>query len=84
MFKVLDKQCDQCLFSKDSIVSDDSRKEILESCKTRGKETYFICHKTKNTCCKGFYDSGYADKVQLVQVAKRLNLIEFVSLPPKD
>lgn len=77
--QVVQERCNQCLFSPDKIVSDERRKEILDSCMKRGAETFFICHKTKRACCRGFYDSGYGQRVAVIQVADRLGLVEFVT-----
>lgn len=80
MFKVYEKRCDQCLFSKDRIVSAARRVEILRECV--GKDTHFICHKAslngENVCCRGFFDSQTSN---LIRIMGRLNAIEFVPLP---
>ena len=81
-FVVYDKRCDQCLFSKDKIVGDVRRKEILAQCEADG--TYFLCHKASivgdDVCCRGFYD---AEGSAIVQIAKRLGVVRFVPLPEK-
>jgi hypothetical protein len=77
MLKVCASQCDQCLFSKNRIVSEARMKEILKDC-TR-KDTYFICHKGTITgeeiICAGFYEKFSS---QMIRIAGRLNCIEFV------
>jgi hypothetical protein len=52
------KCCKQCLFSKDKIVSDDRKAEILKDCKENNN--HFQCHKATikgvNATCRAFYD----------------------------
>lgn len=71
------------MFSKNSIVSPKRRKEIIGDCTK--EQTYFICHKAsienKDIACKSFYDQlGHVS--QLIRIAERLNMIEFVDQPP--
>ena len=77
MLKVKRKKCDQCLFSNNKVVSDSRKADILIECDYY--ETHFICHKSSielgNTCCKGFYDS---ETSQMIRIARRLKMIEFV------
>lgn len=51
------KCCGECLFTKNKIVSDDRKKDILLECKE--KNNHFICHKASikglNVICHGFY-----------------------------
>lgn len=77
MFKVVATQCDQCLFSPNRIVSAARAKEILKDCAK--KDTHFICHKTENACCRGFYnaDPGASN---LMRIAGRLVAVEFVDV----
>lgn len=83
--KVYNKSCKNCLLSPDSIVSPKRRKEIINDCTT--KQVHFICHKAsingENVCCKTFYDTlGFYS--QLIRIAQRLNMIEFVDLPDEE
>ena len=52
------KQCNQCLFSENKIVSEERKAQILSECLQNQK--FFVCHKSTiedgNTCCKGFYE----------------------------
>lgn len=76
-FKVCEGACDQCLFSKDRIVSASRVREILRDCARQ--DTYFVCHKASiaghEVCCRPFYDTQTA---QLIRIAQRLNFVEFV------
>jgi len=78
MFKVKKECCNQCLFSKDRIVSGERMKEILSDC--RKNDTHFICHKAsiegENNCCRGFYDKQSSS---MIRIAQRLNCVEFVN-----
>lgn len=58
-FYVLEKRCDQCLFSKQRIVSEERMRDVLATCEREG--THFTCHKAtiagnQDVCCRGFYD----------------------------
>lgn len=82
MFKVYKTQCQNCLLSKDSIVSPSRRKEIIQGCAQ--KQTFFICHKAsmkeEEVCCKTFFDKlGHVS--QLIRIAERLNAVEFIEQP---
>ena len=77
-FKVMENKCNQCLFSKNKIVSNERRKDILEECKRN--DGHFICHKAtiagdEDVCCRGFYDT---QSTNLIRIAERLDMIEFV------
>ena len=78
MFKVKKECCNQCLFSKDKIVSNKRRQEILKGC--RESDNHFICHKAsiegKDVCCRSFFDTQTSN---LMSIAGRLNAIEFVA-----
>lgn len=75
--KVKSKCCGQCLFSKNKIVSDTRKADILKGCATN--DNHFICHKAtinnEDICCKGFYDTQTSN---MIRIASRLNMVEFV------
>lgn len=78
-FKVYKKSCDRCLLSKNPLVSNQRRRDILNDIKEN--QSYFVCHKSSieggNVCCKTFYDKlGYMS--QLIRITERLNCVEFV------
>jgi hypothetical protein len=76
-FQVCEKPCDQCLFSKDRIVSAKRVREILSDCKR--KDTHFVCHKAsiaeRDVCCRTFFDTRNS---QMIRIAARLNMVRFV------
>jgi len=74
MLKVCKKQCDQCLFSPNKIVSAARKTELLKEC--RSSDSHFVCHKTEDAVCAGFR-SRY--QTNLMRIAERLNAIEFVT-----
>jgi len=74
-FYVAARRCGECLFSKDKIVSDARRREVLAQCERTGR--FFVCHKDPldggpPVCCRGFFEAR--DSVA-VEIAKRLNAI---------
>ena len=77
MFKVKKKCCGQCLFSKNKIVSDSRKANILKGC--AANDNHFTCHKAtienEDICCKGFYDTQSSN---MIRIASRLNMVEFV------
>ena len=81
-FKVYKTPCQNCLLSKDAIVSPKRRREIIQSCAT--EQTHFICHKSSmeggNVCCRTFYDQ-MGNVTQMIRIAQRLRAVEFVDLP---
>lgn len=84
MFQVCKKRCDQCLFSSAKIVSDSRKAEILRDCVVN--DAHFICHKhtihdvKSQVCCRGFYDADPGAS-NLMRIAGRLGMIEFVEEP---
>jgi hypothetical protein len=73
MLTVCSQQCDQCLFSKNRIVSERRKKEIMAEC--RRSDSHFVCHKTKDAVCAGFYQSH---STNLIRIMARLGGIKLV------
>ena len=80
-FPVSKRSCNECLFSKNKVVSDDAKQDILEECAQ--KDAHFLCHKAtgkgQDVCCRGFYDHD-PGATQLMRVAGRLGRIQFVEV----
>ena len=76
--KVRYKQCDECLFGPNKIVSDTRRNHILRDLKRR--DTHFVCHKaTMNDCevtCRGDYNRNPM-RTSLMQIAARWGVVRF-------
>lgn len=79
LLKVADKQCKQCLFGKDKIVSEERMHEVLAQCKA--KDDHFLCHlgtiNGEKVVCRGFYQKHTS---QLIRIAERLNMVEIVKI----
>ena len=75
MFRVLAKRCDQCLFSNARIVSEEGAQGIIAEC--LATDSHFICHKTQDVCCRGFYDTHKLD-VWPIRLARMWGLVDFV------
>lgn len=77
--KVMEKRCDQCLFSSNRIVSESRMKELLDQCNRTGGA--FECHKAtikgQRAICRAFYDENASLAVRL---AKMLECVEFVKV----
>jgi hypothetical protein len=77
MMEVKKERCPECLFSKDKIVSNSRRKDLLEECERN--DTHFVCHKSSinggEACCKGFYDTY---STNMLRISQRLRMIEFI------
>ena len=82
MMQVYKECCKNCLLSADSIVSPKRRKEIISGCIK--KQTHFQCHKAsiegQEILCKTFFDK-LGHHSQMVRIAERLNMIEYVEQP---
>ena len=78
--RVSSKVCDECLFTKNKIVDDERKREVLQECRTKG--TYFICHKFtlagEPAVCRGFFNT---EKNMPCQVAERLGIVVYVDPP---
>lgn len=72
-FKVTKERCSECLYSKDKIVSNARRKQLLSDIKKA--DSHFVCHKEDDVCCRGFYDSGTSN---MIRISQRLGMVEFV------
>lgn len=76
-FYVRASRCDECLFSKNRIVSRERMKEVLADCKK--KDTHFVCHKVKIGMCRGFYDTQPVPQtLRLAQAFERMGLGQVV------
>jgi len=77
MFQVKKERCDECLYSKDKIVSNARRNQLLRDIKSN--DSHFVCHKATiagdDVCCHGFYESATSN---LIRISQRLNMVEFV------
>ena len=73
MFKVKEERCGECLFSKDKVVSNERRKDILSDCARN--DSHFNCHKEEGVCCRGFFDTSSSN---MIRISGRLGMIEFV------
>ena len=77
MMKVKKKCCGQCLFSKNKIVSDTRKKNILSDCQR--DDSHFVCHKAtiedKDVVCRGFYETKTSN---MIRISQRLGMIEMV------
>ena len=83
VMKVMDKVCNQCLFSKARVVESDERvEEILERCNRTHKA--FQCHKAsiakQNVICRAFFDGNHS---LVVRLAKYFGWFEYVSIQEK-
>ncbi len=82
MIQVYHECCNQCLLSKNRIVSASRVKEIINGCVK--KQTHFICHKAsiegKDILCKTYFDK-FGHYSQMVRIAERLNMVEYIPQP---
>ena len=85
MIKVYKNACQNCLLSKDRIVSSQRAKEMIDECIE--KQTHFICHKAtmqgQDVMCHSYYEhfGQHSEKLKLCQ---RLGIVEFVNQPDSD
>lgn len=73
--KVMARNCDECLMTKDRIVSGARAREIIAE--TKRKDCHFICHKAtlagEDVACHGHAKQFVP---QLYRIAGRLGMIE--------
>jgi hypothetical protein len=83
MFKVYEESCNNCLLSKDRIVSPESAKATIEKCLEA--QTHFICHKSSmeggEVCCNRFFKK-FKNRITKLQIFERLNMITFEKQQP--
>lgn len=75
-FKVMSRACDQCLFSKNRIVSGARAAEIIA--KTRRENSHFICHKShggEEITCHDHHAAGIG---QMSRIAERVGAVEWI------
>lgn len=65
------------MFTKNKIVSDRRKAEVIKSCLE--DDTFFVCHKTDNVCCNGFWNN-FRNEFNLGRMAQRLNMVKFVNV----
>jgi hypothetical protein len=79
--RVCEKACDQCLYGKNKIVSDQRKEEILRT--LEATQDYFVCHKAsvvdEKVMCSGYYHANKNTSV-LIQLATHLGLLRFVNV----
>lgn len=86
LIRICSHQCNQCLFSKNKIVSDERKEEIINK-ECLPKDKWFSCHKftikDEEVVCRGFWDKHKRDiwPLRLAQIYQ--HLIEFIN-PPKE
>jgi hypothetical protein len=72
-FKVMSRACDQCLFSKERIVSGERAAEVIR--KTRERNCHFICHKSDDTACHEHHKLGIG---QMSRIAERMGFVTWI------
>lgn len=82
--KVQSKPCNQCLFTKNRIVSKERATSIVKD--SLKKDTFFVCHKSSiegdghgEVCCKTYWDR-YKNQFNLGRIAQRLDVVKFVDV----
>ncbi len=80
-FQVAHERCNQCLFTRQKIVSNKRRKQIIQE--ALRKDTFFVCHKATiighHICCRSFYDI-YRNDVLITRLAQLFNIVEFIDI----
>lgn len=75
---VCKRSCNECLFTKNKIVSDARKAEVLEDCER--DHTHFICHKAslagKDIICAGFYLQRTTPFLEIMKQTGRVLFIE--------
>lgn len=72
-FEVMARECDQCLVTKDRIVSGKRAAQIIGNCRRENK--HFICHKStegRDIACAGVHEMMIG---QMSRIAERLGMV---------
>lgn len=78
MFKVQQRQCDSCIYRKDSPLDlEKLESEIADN--HGGFNGHRVCHHSDDVCCRGFWDR-HKNQFQMGQIAQRLQMVEFVEV----
>lgn len=76
VFEIMSKRCDECLFTRNRIVTKDRAAEKVAQCLATGKP--FDCHKAnlkkRSVTCRGFFDV-VGEELLVVRLAKQLDLV---------
>lgn len=82
--RVQKNKCNQCLFTKNKIVSDRRKKDIVKTCIS--DRTHFVCHKNQTIedgkdelVCRGYYNK-HGHHSQMIRICERIGAIHFVSV----
>ena len=82
--KIMEKECDQCLYGPNKIVSNSRRSQILRDIAER--DDYFICHKAtlvgERIACRGDWDRRGCGR--LGRMATWLGVLQFVPEPKME
>lgn len=77
---VAEAPCKECLFSKNRLVSERRKRQLLKECYETG--TYFICHKAtlkgRAVICHSFAKSTNGAGNQAIRVAQFFRCIQYV------
>lgn len=77
---IAEAPCDECLLSKNRLVSEPRKRQILKECYEKG--TYFICHKAtlkgRAVICHSFAKSTDGAGNVAIRVAQFFRLIRYV------
>ena len=76
MFRVQSKQCNTCIYRKDSPL-DLKQLEAQIADPHGGFKGHRICHHSEDACCRGFWNR-HKDKFAIGQIAQRLDAVMFV------
>lgn len=77
-FKVQSKQCETCIYKKDSPLDIVKLESAIKDSNLEGFFSRFrICHHSKEACCRGFWNR-HKDDFALGQLSQRLKMVEFV------
>lgn len=78
--KVQKTNCNNCLFTKNRIVNEERKKQILDTC--RKNKSKFICHKASKTkqevTCRGFYEQENNQEIKIM--LEMLGQVNFVTV----
>lgn len=80
--KVCATPCNQCLFTRNKIVSEERKAELLKACEE--EQTHFNCHKGtiigENVVCNGFFRNRTTPFLDIMKSIGHIDMVDPVQL----
>jgi len=79
MFKVQEKQCETCIYKKNSPLNIKKLERDIAGWNEKEFSGHRICHHSDDVCCRGFWNK-HKDHFNLGRIVQRLGAVVFVNV----